>query len=102
MATEQLKCPNCGVAGHAKADGSVVCPQCGGTFTFKAGEAKLADVGEFDRTKAKVAEHDADLKAIKEQLGIGAAEPPAADEAASEPAGQSGEDEDDTGDEDEV
>jgi transcription elongation factor Elf1 len=50
-----LKCPNCGSAGVAgKQTGELVCSQCGGTFTFKEGEARLAGLDEYDQLKGKV------------------------------------------------
>jgi hypothetical protein len=39
-----------------KEDGTAVCSHCGGSFTWKAGEAKLTQVGEFDAIKADVEE----------------------------------------------
>lgn len=50
----ELKCPNCGAATVPKEDGSCVCAGCGGTFTFKDGEAHLTNVGEYDKLKGRV------------------------------------------------
>lgn len=57
MPTTELTCPNCGpgTKAHATEKGHV-CETCGGTFTFIAGEPKLAAVGELDKVKADVEE----------------------------------------------
>ncbi len=58
----KVKCPSCGTAAEQTAPGEkIVCAGCGGSFTFVAGETKLAGVGEFDELKAEVG----DLKAIE-------------------------------------
>jgi len=54
--------------GVAGTDDSFACPSCGGSFTFKAGEAKLTGVGELDELRNKVASHDADLVELKKAL----------------------------------
>jgi ribosomal protein S27AE len=61
---KDLTCPNCGAAAVGKQDGSCVCPECGGTFTFQEGEARLAGVGEYDQLKGDVDQ----LKAGQEEL----------------------------------
>jgi len=65
-------CPNCGpgTQTHTSEKGHV-CEKCGGTFTFIAGEAKLAAVGEIDQLKA-------DVEEIKQRLpaSVPAAVPP--------------------------
>jgi uncharacterized Zn finger protein (UPF0148 family) len=66
---KELKCPNCGAAAVPKEDGSLVCPTCGGTFTFKEGEARLAKAGEFDQVKA-------DIEELKKRVPAGDALPP--------------------------
>lgn len=77
MATE-LKCPNCGTAATGEPGVKIVCTRCGGTFEFVAGEAKLKGVGEVDRLKETVEQHDVDLREIKERLpaSASAADPP--------------------------
>lgn len=62
------KCPNCGSPGVAGANDSFACPTCGGTFTFAAGEPKLAAVGELDRLKEAVAQQGSDLAELKKRL----------------------------------
>ena len=95
MATKDLKCPNCGAAAVAKEGGGLVCPACGGTFTFQEGEARLTGVGEYDRLKGQVEKLEADQAAIRELLGkpeeipegrdlIGACDPPESDEDVDE------------------
>jgi len=63
-----LKCPNCGAAGVAGAGGKTVCPQCGGSFTFEAGEAHLAGVAEFDQLKGKVEKLEAENAELRKLL----------------------------------
>lgn len=66
----ELQCPNCGAAGkvHAKGDGDLVCETCGGSFSWKAGEPKLKDVGELDKLKADVDEIRAENEKIRAGL----------------------------------
>lgn len=64
-----LKCPGCGSDGVPGADGKVVCSACGGSFTFTEGEARLADVAEFDQLKKKVEEQSTEISELKKQLG---------------------------------
>jgi len=73
-----LKCPGCGAKSVAGQDGRRICPECGGSFEFVAGEAKLAGVAEFDQLKKTVDDQAAEISALKEQLGQAepAAEPP--------------------------
>lgn len=84
-------CPNCGpgTKTHGGEKGTI-CEQCGGTFTYVAGEPKLAAVGELDRVKA-------DVEELKKRL-------PAAGLAALPSAGpddpEDGEEEDDDDDQD--
>jgi len=66
-----LKCPCCGTPGVPGEGGKVVCSQCGGTYTFIAGEAKLTGVAEFDQLKKTVESQAAELDALKKQLGQG-------------------------------
>lgn len=57
MVDQELKCPNCGPGTKThKSEKGIVCEQCGGTFTFIAGEAKLKEIGELDKVKADVEE----------------------------------------------
>jgi uncharacterized Zn finger protein (UPF0148 family) len=87
METE-LKCPNCGTAAIPRENGDCVCATCGGTFTFKAGEARLKNAGELDKLQADVDE-------LKQRL-------PASTPAANDPpAGEPNEEEVDAEDEDE-
>lgn len=79
MANKELKCPNCGAVAVPKEDGSCVCPKCGGTFSFKDGEAHLANVGEYDQLKGKVDQLEAGQAELRELLGK--PEPPPADPA---------------------
>jgi uncharacterized Zn finger protein (UPF0148 family) len=55
MANE-LKCPNCGTPAAGKEGVKIVCAQCGGTFEYTAGEAKLTAVGEIDKIRTDVEE----------------------------------------------
>jgi len=84
MATE-LKCPNCGTPAIPKDGGDCVCATCGGTFTFKAGEARLKNVGELDKLQADVDE-------LKQRLP---ASTPAQDEPPAEELGDEEQEDDD-------
>lgn len=68
---KELKCPNCGAAAVQKQDGCCVCTnkECGGTFTFKEGEARLAGVGEYEQLKGKVEQIEAHQAEIDELVG---------------------------------
>lgn len=50
------KCPNCGGPTSKNGDRYVCTGECGGSFEFKAGEAKVTNVGEIDALKADVEE----------------------------------------------
>jgi hypothetical protein len=69
MDEKEVKCPNCGTPTHAKPGEPIVCATCGGTFTFTAGETKLADVGEFDQLKKKVGDLELGQAELRERLG---------------------------------
>jgi uncharacterized Zn finger protein (UPF0148 family) len=79
------KCPNCGAIGVPGKDDSYACPACGGTFVFKAGEAKLQAVGELDELRAKVTAHDADLAELKKTLPASRPADPADPQEPEEP-----------------
>ena len=92
MADQEYKCPNCGPGTKTHAsDKGHVCETCGGTFTYVAGEAKLAAVGEVDQLKA-------DVKELQQRLPASspAAEPlfTSAEEQAEEDLGDEQDDED--------
>lgn len=91
------KCPNCGAVGVPGANDSYACPACGGSFAFKAGEAKLTDVGELDRLKEKLDKHDVDLDELKKRLPASspAAVPDDDGPSEAEPDGYLDEDEED-------
>jgi uncharacterized Zn finger protein (UPF0148 family) len=89
MATD-LKCPNCGTPAAGEAGSKIVCATCGGTFEFVAGEARLTGVGEVDKLKETVTQHDADIAEIKQRLP---GSTPAADP--DEPAAVDPDDDDD-------
>lgn len=65
---KDLKCPNCGVAA-IEGETGLVCPKCGGTFTFTEGEARLAGVGEYDQLKGRVDAMEAHQAELDELLG---------------------------------
>ena len=76
---KELRCPSCFEKVQPKADGSVVCAYCGGTFVWKEGEARLADVAEFDKLKSQVESQAGEIAELKKQLGTrgpAPAEPP--------------------------
>jgi uncharacterized Zn finger protein (UPF0148 family) len=79
MGFQELKCPNCQFPALVKEDGSAVCSHCGGTFTFKAGEAHLSNVGEFDAVKR-------DVEELKQRLPASTPAEPPADVAESDVA----------------
>ncbi len=56
MAKTELKCPNCGSPALAKEGGKYVCTniECGATFTFQEGEARLTAVGEYEALRKDV------------------------------------------------
>ncbi|MCU0916907.1 MAG: hypothetical protein MUC88_20455 [Planctomycetes bacterium] len=83
-------CPNCGpgTKTHASEKGTV-CEQCGGTFTYVAGEAKLHQIGELDQLRA-------DVEEIKQRLP---ASSPAADIVPGHPPGTVTHDHDDADEE---
>lgn len=89
----ELKCPNCGTPAVAGEGGKVVCTGCGGTFRFRAGEAKLEAVAEFDQLKKKVAEQDDEIRRLREQISGGSSN-------GDEPDGQADDDDDDEEDDD--
>ncbi len=88
MPNKELKCPNCGATCAAKDDGSCVCAACGGSFTFHDGEARLTDIGEYDRLKGRVDAIEAGQADLRELLGKPAQLPAPGDDPAdpSEPA----------------
>jgi hypothetical protein len=90
MAEKELQCPNCGpgTKTHQSEQGTV-CEQCGGTFTFAAGEAKVKEVGRLDQLEA-------DLQEIKERLPAStpAAQPEPDPDPENEPSVDDDEEED--------
>jgi uncharacterized Zn finger protein (UPF0148 family) len=94
MATE-LKCPNCGTPAAIGKEGvKIVCSQCGGTFEYSAGEAKLTAVGEIDKIRT-------DVEELKQRLpaSVPAAQPP--EDPSATPDSPFDDDEDLTEDDDE-
>ncbi len=71
----ELKCPNCG--GPTRRDGDVwhCIGECGGSFKFRAGEAKLVGVGEFAKLRETTAALEREVKELREALGRKPAEP---------------------------
>jgi uncharacterized Zn finger protein (UPF0148 family) len=87
-----LKCPNCGADSVAGKDGRRICPACGGSFKFEAGENRLVGVGEFDQLKKQVEDQQATIAELTARL---AGEEP----TPAEPDGDQDEgDDDDEGD----
>lgn len=68
---QELKCPNCGAGAVAKEGGGLVCTnrECGGSFTFQEGEARLKGVGEYEKLQGKVDKLEAHQAEIDELLG---------------------------------
>jgi len=76
---EKMRCPNCGAGVIADKDGRLVCPECGGSFAWQNGKAKLTDVAEFDKIKTDVGKLGESVEQIKTHLGIGQAKDAPAD-----------------------
>jgi uncharacterized Zn finger protein (UPF0148 family) len=68
MSEKELSCPSCGpgTKTHAGEDGKIICENCGGTFVFETGEAKLKDVGQLERLRQDVEDLKAQVKAGRE------------------------------------
>jgi hypothetical protein len=69
----------------------IVCEQCGGSFVFVAGEAKLKQVGELDQIKTTLADHEAAIKGLQGQPPV----PPRPDDPEDGEDEELSEDEDD-------
>jgi len=55
MADRKMRCPNCGAGVSAPGqDGKIVCGECGGSFVWQDGKARLAGVGELDKLREDV------------------------------------------------
>jgi hypothetical protein len=93
MAEKELICPNCGpgTKTHAGAGDKIVCEQCGGSFVFVAGEAKLKQMGELDQIKTTLADHEAAIKGLQGQPPV----PPRPDDPEDGEDEELSEDEDD-------
>jgi len=99
----ELHCPNCGATAVPKSDGSAACPQCNGTFTWTAGEAKLTGVGEFEDLQGRVTALEKENAELRKLLPAGPEKQGAPQEEESGPetkgAPLEDESEDDDGDE---
>jgi len=94
---KELKCPNCGAGAVEKEGGGLVCPACGGTFTFREGEARLEGIGEYERLKGKVDQIEAHQAEIDALLG----KPPDPTDDPPEDPAKPGQEPDDDEDDDE-
>jgi hypothetical protein len=67
MSKKELSCPSCGPGTkcHAGESGKVICENCGGTFEYEAGEAKLKDVGQLERVTKDVDDLKEQVRALR-------------------------------------
>jgi len=83
-----MRCPNCAAKVAVKSNGECVCAECGGTFQWKAGDAKLTGAADWDAVKSELAEirkSNAELRALLEdRQQQGDAESPKQPKAADE------------------
>lgn len=63
-----MRCPNCAAKVTTDEGGLSHCSECGGSFRYEAGRAKLAGVGKIDALEKEVAGMKSTLDEIKQRL----------------------------------